>query len=164
MLRKIIRILWRDRDGSALVEGAVLVPMLFTLLLGVYEFSWFFYQQHLISTGLHDAAHFLARSSDPTNATIQGYAKNLATNAAITGGTARVAGWTTGNVTITFANNTNTAASSPCGTTPCRGLPVIQVVSVSTSFVDPSFGFFSFLGLTAPTISVSHSERVIGLG
>ena len=50
-----------DKDGSALVEGAVLVPLLFVLLFGVYEFSWFFYQQHLVSTGVRDAARYLAR-------------------------------------------------------------------------------------------------------
>ena len=57
-----------DKDGSALVEGAVLVPLLFVLLFGVYEFSWFFYQQHLVSTGVRDAARYLARVIDSCNA------------------------------------------------------------------------------------------------
>ena len=31
-----------------------------------------------------------------------------------------------------------------------------------TAFTDPSFGFFGFLGLSAPVFNLSHSERVIG--
>ena len=57
--------LWRDQRGSALIEGAVVMPLLIALVFGVLEFSWLFYQQHLVTIGLHDAADFLARSSDP---------------------------------------------------------------------------------------------------
>ena len=42
MLARSIRALWQDRDGSALVEGAVVVPVLFALMFGIYEFSWIF--------------------------------------------------------------------------------------------------------------------------
>ena len=59
--------LLRDTDGSALVESAVLLPMLFVLLFGVYEFSWFFYQQHVASIGIRDAARYLARVKEPCN-------------------------------------------------------------------------------------------------
>jgi Flp pilus assembly protein TadG len=48
--------LWRDQQGSALIEGAVMVPLLIAFFSGVFEFSWFFYQQHLVAIGLHDAA------------------------------------------------------------------------------------------------------------
>ena len=65
---RMLQSLLGDKDGSALVEGAVLVPLLFVLLFGVYEFSWFFYQQHLVSTGIRDAARYLARVIDSCNA------------------------------------------------------------------------------------------------
>ena len=45
-----MRSLLRDVKGSALVEGALLIPVLFVLMYGVYDFSWFFYQQQLVST------------------------------------------------------------------------------------------------------------------
>ena len=51
----------RDQEGSALIEGAILVPVLFALIFGVLEFSYYFYQQHLVSTGVRDAARYLAR-------------------------------------------------------------------------------------------------------
>src|SRR5258706_15932819 len=100
-----LRLLRRDQDGSALVEGAVLVPLLFLLLFGVYEFSWFFYQQHLASTGIRDAARYLARvvhacnAYSPTWASEEAYARNLATSGSINGGAERIRGWSAEMVT-----------------------------------------------------------------
>ena len=53
--------LWLDQRGSALIEGAAVIPLLIALVFGVFEFSWLFYQQHLVTIGLHDAADYLAR-------------------------------------------------------------------------------------------------------
>ena len=55
MLR-MLKPLWRDYEGSALVEGAVLMPVLLVVLGGGYEFSWVFYKQKLIEAGVRDAA------------------------------------------------------------------------------------------------------------
>jgi Flp pilus assembly protein TadG len=170
LMRRAPTSLWQDREGSAVVEGAVLVPVLFTLLLGVYEFSWFFYQQHLISTGLQDAARYLARTSNPSDSTNQSKAKNLAVYGQDTSGTERVRGWTTSYVSVSVSS----VAATNCGaTTPCRGGAVTLITVCtgtttatqdcsSTSFTDPALGFFGFLGLTAPSFNVSHSERWIG--
>jgi Flp pilus assembly protein TadG len=65
-----------DTRGSALLEGTVLTPFLCVLLFGVYEFSNFFYQQHLVSTGVRDAARYLARAADPTASSAQTTAQN----------------------------------------------------------------------------------------
>ncbi len=167
----VVRIVWslqRDRDGSALVEGAIIVPLLIVLLLGVYEFSWFFYQQHVISIGLRDAARYLARSTDscdlgsPSWALAQENAKKLATTGSIGGGSARVKGWTGAMIVPRCGQVDN---SSPArGPSPYRGGPVIYLVTVSTRFTDPTLGFFGLLGLPPPIISVSHTERVIGPG
>ena len=53
--------LWRDEDGSALVEATIVMPLLITLFLGVFEFSWFFYNQQLVVSGLRDAARYMTR-------------------------------------------------------------------------------------------------------
>src|SRR5207245_10190124 len=92
----MLRLLARNDEGSALIEAASVVPVLCVLLFGVYEFSWFFYQQHLISTGLRDAARYLARLPAPCNpasftrsidhATV----RILATTVSLNRGTARV--------------------------------------------------------------------------
>jgi TadE-like protein len=162
------RSIWRDDRGSALVEGAIVVPVLFALMFGIYEFSWLFYQQHTISTGLRDAARYLSRSPDPCNPASmiwllqEEYAKNLATTGSINGGTARVKGWAPAMVTARCSPIDN--PTGPNGLSAYRGGPVIYVVTVSTKFADPGLGFFKFLGLQSPIISVAHSERVIGPG
>jgi hypothetical protein len=157
----------RSDEGSALIEGAIIVPVLCILLFGAYEFSWFFYQQHLISTGLRDAARYLARLPAPCNpASFTWYidqvsAKNLATSGSISGGAIRVKGWTAANVRLACTPIDN---PRPSGLSTFRGGPTIYVVTASTRFIDPTLGFFGFLGLKSPAISVSHSERVIGPG
>jgi TadE-like protein len=144
------------------MEGTILLPLLLSLVLGVLEFSWLFDQQHLISTGIHDAARYLARSANPNDVTIQKDAKILATTGSIDGKVPRVRGWTMHDIKITFASTENPVGAN--GLTRFRGGPVIQSVIVSTTFTVPSLGFFAALGLKPPGLSVSHQERVIGPG
>jgi Flp pilus assembly protein TadG len=157
---RMIRSLWGERGGSALVEATVVVPVLFTLTFGVYEFSWVFYNQQLVSAGIRDAARYAAKWSNPCDATVVASAQNIATTGqTASGGTARVTGrnsWTWGAATVNVAcaSVDNTSGSY-------RGGNTITIVTVSTSFTDSSFGMFPYLGLTPPTIAVSHSERAI---
>ena len=159
---RAFRSIWRDHDGSALVESAVVLPVLFLLVFGVFEFSWLICQQHLISTGICDAARYIAHSRNPNDPTIKKDAKYLATTGAIDGDTARVSGWWTRDVDITYASVDNPVGVN--GLTPFRGGAVIQSVTVSTSFAVPSLGFFGLLGLKPPAFTVSHQERVTGPG
>jgi TadE-like protein len=158
------RSLWRDQQGSALIEGAVMVPLLVAFFSGVFEFSWFFYQQHLVAIGLHDAVSYLARSSDPCNATSRAWkvelahAKNLATSGSISGGAARVRGWTAESVTPHCTKIDNPIGTN--GLSRYRGSP-IYVVTVSTKFTSPSLGVLGLLKLRSPVISASYSQRAI---
>ena len=157
--------LWRDQEGSALIEGALLLPLLIALVFGVFEFSWLFYQQHLVEIGLHDAVDYLARSSDPCNAvsrtwrTEQQHAKNLATSGSLTVGAARVRGWSAEMVTTKCSKIDNPVERN--GLSRFRGASV-YVVTASTQFTYPSLGFLSLLHLKLPVISASYSERAIG--
>src|SRR5262249_62412600 len=102
-LTRMAGIVLRDDDGSAMVESAVLLPLLFALLFGVYEFSWFFYQQHLAAIGVRDAARYLARVSNPCDERSAAWpieqtnARTLATAGSVRGRTARIKG---GKVTV----------------------------------------------------------------
>ena len=155
--------LWRDQQGSALIEGAVMVPLLIAFFSGVFEFSWFFYEQHLVTIGLYDAASYLARSSDPCNPTSHAWkvelqqAKNLATSGSISGGPARVRGWTTDSVSPHCSKIDNPIGTN--GLSRYRGSS-IYVVSVSTKFTYPSLGL-ALLKLRSPVISASYSQRAI---
>jgi hypothetical protein len=116
----------------------------------------------LISTGIHDAARYIAQSANPNDLTIQKHAKNLATTGAIDGDTARVRGWAARDVSISYSSVENPVDVN--GSTTFRGGAVIRSVTVSTTFTVPSLGFFGFLGLKPPALTVSHQERVIGPG
>ncbi len=158
-----LRSLWRDRDGSALLEAAVLTPVLFVLVVGVYEFSWYFYRQHLISTGVRDAARYLARTNldNPcSSAANQTIAKNIATMNS--DGGARVAGWTASNVTIacTPVSSVVCGAETPCVLNSGPNAYDVYIVTVSTSYTPSTLGF----GFPAPSIVVSHQERAVGQG
>ena len=171
--RKIIQSLWRDNDGSALVEATVLTPVLVVLFFGVFEFSWYFYNQQLTEIGVRDAARYLARGpyvsvatfvtegtnpcSDATNVAA---AKNLAVTGTTDGsGAARVTGWTTAAVTISCPSHSNTASPPDYA-----GPSTIYDVTVSTSFPDPTLGYFGMLGLGTPNLSASHMQRAFGSG
>jgi Flp pilus assembly protein TadG len=166
--RSTLLLFRRDEGGAALVEGAILLPLLVVLFVGIFEFSWFFYQQHLASLGVRDAARYLARLPDPCEATAPRWiaaetrARNLAATGAVEGGAARVNGWTAAMVTANCRPVANVIGLD--GLPSYRGGPAIFVVTVATRFRDPTLGFFGLLGLAAPQISASHSERVIGPG
>jgi len=147
--------IWKDLRGAALIEGAIVLPVLFVLIFGVFEFSWYFYNQHRVSTGIRDAARYIARShNSPSDATLQANAKNLATMGDVSGGAQRVAGWAAGDVTISI--------SAPVACTPvaCRGGPMQDVV-VSTSFTPTNLGFLQFLQVGPFPINISHSQRLV---
>jgi hypothetical protein len=147
--------LWRSERGSALIEASIVLPLLLALVGGVLEFSFFFYQEQLITVGVRDAARYLALTADPTSPTNQVGAMNLAVAGSIGGGTPRVPGWNIADVSVTITpwDNSDGALS---------GRTMIPIITVSTHFADSSLGFLRLLGLSALTISVSHQERWVG--
>jgi Flp pilus assembly protein TadG len=159
MILGMLQSLWRQNEGTALVEGAILMPLMIVLLGGVFEFSWVFYQQKLVETGVRDAARYLTRVPVPCGTQYKTYAQNIAVygSTSTTGFSPRVNGWTTADVTITCPTFDNSAGNYMGGATLYR-------VLVSTSFPDPSFGFFGLFGLSPPNISARHEERYIGPG
>ena len=174
LARRMIRSLWRCTGGSALVEATVLTPVLIILFFGVFEFSWYFYNQQLTEIGVRDAARYLARGpyfsaatfitegtnpcSDATNVAA---AKNLAVTGTVDGsGAARVTGWTTAAVTISCTPPYDNTASPP----DYAGPSTIYHVTVSTTFADPALGYFGMLGLSIPNLSASHMQRAFGSG
>src|SRR3954447_19488159 len=105
MFTRSFATVWRDDEGSVLVEATILMPFLVTLMFGLFEFSWYFHKQQLVESGVRDASRYLARTATDTtpptnpcdNATFVANAKNIAVTGVTTGGTARVPGWTAGN-------------------------------------------------------------------
>ena len=164
LMRRQMRRIAGDDEGSALIEGAIVVPVLFSLIFGALEFSFYFYQQHLVATGVRDAARYLARVPDPNNATAQTIAQSLAATGSPTPGstTRRVAGFDPGEVAITVTPVANVPGGI-CGADPCRGYPnSLTRVTVTGSFTWVPLGFWDYLGFGTVNVTVTHSERWIG--
>ena len=163
---------WRDEEGSALVEATIVMPLLLSLFLGVFEFSWFFYNQQLVVSGLRDAARYMTRieltdgnrdpcvQKDQYGALYTDDAANIATTAQpSSGGSARVSGWSAADVTISCSSSAALDAGNYAD-----GSTAMTIIDVATSYSDPSLGLFATLGLKAPMLSFSHQERFIGPG
>ena len=161
-----------DDDGSALVEATIVMPLLISLFLGVFEFSWYLYNQQLVVSGLRDAARFMTRieltdgnhdpcaQKDQNGALYAADAANIATTAQTDGGgSARVSGWTATDVTISCFSS----AALDDGRY-ADGSTRMTIIDVATRFADPSLGLFSSLGLKPPMLTFSHEERFIGPG
>jgi TadE-like protein len=159
---RTLRSIRRNSEGSALIEATISLPVLFILVFGVLEFSWVIYQQHLILTGISDAARYIARSTTPNDAMTKKDAKYLATTGAVDGDTPRVRGWTADDIDISYTFINNPTGNN--GLTDFRGGAVIESVTVSTTFTVPSLGFFDILHISPPILNVSHQERIIGSG
>ena len=163
--------LWRDEDGSALVEATIVMPLLITFFLGVFEFSWFFYNQQLVVSGLRDAARYMTRieltdgnrdpcvQKDQNGVLYTADAANIATTAEATGGSARVSGWSAADVTISCSSSAALENGNYAD-----GSTSMTIIDVATRFADPSLGLFATLGLKAPMLSFSHQERFLGPG
>ncbi len=50
----------KQQDGAAVVEFALVLPVLIMLLLGIFEFSWLFFQRHNILTAAERGARGVA--------------------------------------------------------------------------------------------------------
>jgi len=154
MILHSLKSIWRNEHGSALLEGAIVLPIFLTLVCGVYEFGFYLYQRQMIAAGIRDATRYLALTDNPNNLAYQVNARNLAVTGSIAGGTARVQGWSTDDVTVDVSMVNNPAISSSGA--------MVQIVTVSTHFADPSLGFLGLLRLSAPVIHESHQERYVG--
>ena len=158
MFRRLARFR-RDRRGASLVEFSLVAPVLITMGMGMLEFGLALYGHHVIATGVHDAARFLARFDDPT--TKEAPARTLAVTGSISGTAPRLSWVGTSNIGVTYRDVAN-APDSITGLRPYRGPDPLKLVKVTASATYTGFGILPALGLgSSLAISVAHEERVI---
>jgi Flp pilus assembly protein TadG len=158
-----VRNLWRDTRGTAVLELALLAPLLVGLMVGLAEFGLALRQYHIMEKGVRDAARYL--SHVPANPACSGVtdpagytwsqaktdAKNLALYGSITGSTPLYNTWSD-PATITIDDGT--CVANPRG---ASALPLPKItVTASATFAD--LGLIGALGFSAPTLTVSHQE------
>ena len=154
-----------EETGAVIDETAIILPLMITLSAGVYEFSNAIYTRLLLEAGVADAARYLARCVHTTTdeAACGTAAQNLAVTGQVTsGGTARVSGWATTDVNVSYISTAITVDPNT-GLQNYRGSSAdVLVAQVSTDYSYAGTGLLGVLGFGPLTLSVAHQERVIG--
>ena len=160
----------RDEQGTALVEMALIAPLLVVLSAGVFEFGNMIQQKMLMQAGVNDAARFAARCNSQMYTDFGLAAINrasLAANIAVFGnasgtGSPRVGGWATTNVTVDIANVADCHDAVVSGVTQYRSVTSqVCLVRVTNSKVYSDIGMLSVIGIGPMTLTGTHEERLM---
>lgn len=159
---------WRRRaggeSGAALIELAVILPVVLLIGAGVIELANLMFNYQLVQNGVRDAARYgasLPFARDSAELAVQdGWIRNMAVTGQPAGGTSRLQGWSTAQVTISRRTVANPTLSG--GLRSYRVDGDVQVLTVSARVPYPSLGFLGFLGLSSLSLSASQQERVLG--
>ena len=143
---------FRNKDGAAAAEAALILPVFLLTGLGAADFGNLLLQKHRVNIGLISGANYLARAEVPS--AVESLAKNIAVTGSPTGETSRVKGWTAGDVTITYTTISNNGRY--------RGQNNIQTATFSTEMDYDGFGLVSMITRRTVKIRVQHTERLTG--
>jgi Flp pilus assembly protein TadG len=151
----------QSRQGAALVEFALLAPMLIVLMCGLAEFANAMRQYHIMEKSVRDSARYLTRVP-MTGCTINGAAITAAQNLALTGqtasgGTPMLASWDDPS-TVTVA-----VADCVLNTTGAyRGHEQMPVIEVTAGAPYEDIGLLGVLGFDEIELEVRHQQLWIG--
>jgi TadE-like protein len=152
--------LFKNRDGTAVIEFALVAPLLIFLMCGMAEFANVMRQYHVMEKGVRDAGRYLARVP-MTGCVVDGASATAARNLAVTGrtsgGAALLPNWTDANtVIISVAECVDNSAGTYRGR---AQMPVIQV-QASATYVD--LGLLTIIGVGAIDLEATHQQIWIG--
>ncbi|MBC6982420.1 pilus assembly protein [Caulobacter sp. 17J80-11] len=134
-----LRRLAADRSGASLVEFTLVAPLLISLMCGLAEFGLAFRQYHVMEKGVRDAARYLSRTSTSA-CSVAAYQAALAT----------------------WPNPTSVPASVSAVNCDLGGARGKAVVTVTASRLYQDIGLLTVIGVSAPTLTVTHQQLVIG--
>jgi Flp pilus assembly protein TadG len=142
------------RRAVAAVEFALFAPLLFLVMVGLFEFGYYLNQSVDLDKSLRVGAMLAARSALPLSADTETTIDNLVKTGTTDGsGDFVVPGWSSGSATLTITSTTYSADGTD--------YEVIQVVA-SVPY-EPMFGtFLDGYGLGTLTMSASHEQAYVG--
>lgn len=147
--RRLVATLPDDERGVAVIEAALMLPLLLGFAFAAVDTSNFLAQTHRVEQGLSAAGSYLSKAPAPETLTAR--AANIAATGSPSGsGGARVPGWNAGDVSITFRTASGDFRTGDTG----------RVVVLSTLHTYEGFGFLSALSGGRVRIRASHEERV----
>jgi Flp pilus assembly protein TadG len=152
-VRRLIRRLIGDRRGVAATEAALLAPIFLAIGFGCADAGGLLLERHRIKVGLALGARMIARAPIPS--AMESTAKNIAVTGRPSGGTARVQGWTSNHLVVSyrFVSNGDGAYVGPSD---------IRIVRLETTKPYQGLGLLKFVGVPSATIHEWHEERWTG--
>lgn len=159
----------RDHRGTALVETALILPLMVPLSAGVFEFGNLIHDKLLMEAGLSDGARFAARCNTKmySDAGLAIDCADIATNIAVFGnaagtGSARIKGWQKTDVTVTIAATADCHDAVVAGVTEYRSTTAqVCIVNAAGTLVYSGIGMLSLLSIGPITLNGFHQERLI---
>ncbi|MBL0769589.1 pilus assembly protein [Sphingopyxis sp. DHUNG17] len=155
--------------GAAAAEMALITPLLLVILFGGFEAGAYFWTEHKVVKGVRDGARFAARQpftaysgcNAPTGTTLDNI-RNLTRTGQLSGGTAKVSGWTDADVAVTVACQASAPNSYTSGGVYATEATGAMHVTVSTTVNYPSlFGTLGF-DTTGAVVRASSNAAVMG--
>ena len=166
--------LWRDRRGAAAAEMALVTPLLLAILIGSVELGSYFYNEHILTKAVRDAARYAARQNfsnygsstacgQPTDVTILANVRNLVRTSLLASGTDRVHDIQDSDITISASCYSSISSQSMTGIYRGRtaGAPVVTVTAV-VDYEPVIGGAFGFSG-TGFKMNASQQAAVVGI-
>ena len=155
MLRLFNR-LARDGRGNAVVEFAIVLPVLLLLFAGMTEIGRAYYQANAVEKGLRAGALFAGRNGFPLTAQVRTMVTNLVKTGTLDGsGPYLVSGWADAAADL----NIDDTLTFPVDAT--TTIPVVRVTA--TVPFDPLMpGMLAFVGLGDVNIELSHEQAYVG--
>lgn len=167
MIRAAGRGIWRDERGAAIAELALVLPFLFLMIFGMFEFGRALYQQNIVTKGVQDAARFVARhpklieggSCAAANiSSIETTAKELAVRGGSTTAPLILPNFTASTIVVSVSCYGTTTLDTP--TPLSSSIPVVTVTASGVAFTPIFPGYF---GLSSINLSAAHTEMGVGL-
>ena len=159
--------LGRNKSGAAAAEMALVAPLLIALMFGTMELGYYFYSEHVVVKAVRDGARFASRAkfddfdcgSNTIDASlVTSTQKVTRTDQVASGGTARLAGWTS-DATVSVTMRCDTSGTYGSFYDGLGGVPVV-IVSATV----PYTSLFSSLGFNVDELSTSGDVRSPGDG
>ena len=154
-MRQLLNRYRRDRKGGAAIEMALIAPILVTMLAGMIELGWVFYQSAALERGLRAGATYAARSEVPMSSATKTAVGNLIKTASMDGGLGTVAT----NWDETGAAYTINVVNRDVGSIT---VPVIRL-QATVPFSPVSSALMDLLGVGSSNIVVTHEQAFIAI-